>query len=708
MAPGASSTNDEFREFYAPRRPQKHSRTKQREPMPLVTHQRSIQPHNHRGSPNRTKDVQPKVGLLGEIKNYKAGDEFVFMWKWVDDFMDKRRAKKTSSKSHNVNNTAPRQPKPTLSSSLGAGQIPRPVVTRPLGAERRQAAERQNLCEYQRHSPWGKLQNLFQNGKGQQAKKKADQARQRTSEGQATPRRDEPHRGRSNQGAPHQVTRSPPNAAESQPGIVRKPIPVSNKKKGEVQRHKVKITQVPPVHHSVHLQQTPSNNYRAKPSRGQNALPTRGTRFSDFFHRGREPPPSSQKATPSRDTQWTYAFPVEDDEAVRNRYSSVLDPAKAIKKVKEAEKAKGLICYACGSSNVPGGYRDHFTDLWICEACQKSENICPAVCDFCGSSSSKSGYAGNGLYMCQTCRSPTTPKELPPSPKSQPPVAQGVDEDESDDIRYCKCQNPCGRIEKFDDKRNSMCPGCNKRLTPFPDVESGSRLKEHNPTTYIPHDCIFMSDYESDQLYSDDSYETRATTPPAPKSTGLGIAFQDPEDEEDEEELPPPPPLKDSRYHRDSRTPPAMDYNQSYLRKPGTRHPYAPSPATKASFSSAQNLPEAKAFREQRQQQKQPINPTTYPYPSPLKPLNKPRPASSVYPTDEPTTDFAYPLPPIPQQFANRQKISSAAGPGRVSKNGFAGTEPVGIDGGRTVLQRRSSWYDFWKPVFEREGEKSP
>ena len=33
-------------------------------------------------------------------------------------------------------------------------------------------------------------------------------------------------------------------------------------------------------------------------------------------------------------------------------------------------------------------------------------------------------------------------------------------------------------------------------------------------------------------------------------------------------------------------------------------------------------------------------------------------------------------------------------------------SSPVGVEeGGRTVLNRRSSWYDFWKPVFEPRGE---
>lgn len=758
MALGASSTNDGFREFYAPRTTETPKRSQQRS-MPQVEHQTSQRPielHRLHGSANRTKpdsDDQTEAGFSREIRNYKAGDEFVLLWKWVDDFMDKRRAKNNSSKSHNVKKPTSRQPKPSPSSSQEARRIPRPAVTPSPEAVRRQATDREDMREYmaQRHTPWGELFYLYQNWKDQQAKKKADQARQvrreQMSKSQATEHKDEPTRGRSEtRRKPPGTTPSPrdqDHAVDSQSGIGRKPVPVHDKKRGEVQKHAVKITQLPAIHKSIHLQHTPSNNYRAKhsPNRGQKDKSNRDTRFSDFLHQQRNAPPS-QKPAPSRETQWTYAVPGEDDELVRNsRFSSILDPAKAIKKAKEVEKAKGPVCYICGSFNCPGGYRDNITNLWVCAVCQRAEKIGPAQCSVCGEPNSPgTGYASNGLWMCTACSNPTTPKELPPTPKlsrkdtsrmskvSGPPIPQGVEKVKRESTEQCECDHPCRPIEIFD-KMISICPDCHKRLTPFPVIRSKLALSLNRRDSHasLASQGVPISEYNSDHLYSDDAYETRATTPPSQKPIGLGITIQDSEEEVEEEECRPTPPVKDSKFYRDSAALPAMDYNQSYLRKPGTKHPYAPSPAPtprKASVSFAQDLPSAKASstrsKKQRHQQNQSFNPTTYPYPSPPSSptsLHKPRPASSVYPTDEPTLDFPYPPPPIPQEFVTRPKRSSSVTPGMLSKAALARTElvgprsqssPVSTEGGRRVLNRRSSWYDFWKPVFEKTGEKSP
>lgn len=732
MAPGASSTNGGFREFYAPRVTEP-PKTSPRQSMPQVERQRAQKPIGVRtlhGSAHRTKPDdhhhQIEAGFLHEIKDYKAGDEFVLLWKWVDEFIGKRRAKNNSSKLQNANKPTTRQPKASPSSSRGARQVPKPAVTSSPEAVRRQATEREDLREYQaqRHTLWGELFYLYQSWKDQQAKKKADQARQRKR--QATERREEQQtRGRStDRREPPRNTPSPPDqdhAAGSGPGIARKPIPVYNKKTGEVPKHAVKINQLPPVHNSIHLQHTPSNNYRTKPSptRGQKNKPTRETRFSDFLHEERKP-------AASRETQWTYAVPGEDDELARRetRFSSILDPAKAIKKAREAEKAKGPTCYICGSSECPGGYRDNITNLWVCEACQKSEKLGPVQCSLCGQPNSPdTGYADNGLWMCTACRCPTTPKELAPTPKisrkatskpktSRPPIPQGVDKVEGDDTMHCECDSPCPPIENFDDERISICPICEKRLTPFPAIPHKSALRLNKRDSYIS--LVPISEDNSDHLYSDDSYE------PAERPIGLGITFQD--SEENEEGFRPTPPLKDSKYYHESPTFSAMDYNQSYLHKSGTKHPYAPSPGPaptttrrKASVSFAQDLP-----KTPRHQQNQSFNPTTYPYPSPPSTptsLHKPRPASSVYPADEPAADFPYPPPPIPQKFANRPRRSSSVTPGTLSKAALARTvsgsprsqsSTVSTEGGKAVLNRRSSWYDFWKPVFEKTGEKSP
>ena len=703
MAPGALSTNDAFREFYAPR-PTEPSTRHHQQRMPPVEHQKPQMPielRNFHNSVNHTKpddDDQVEAGCLGEIKNYKAGDEFVLLWKWVDDFMDKRRAKKDSSKLHTVNQSTLQPIKPR--------QAPKPAATLSPEAVRRQATDREDMREYkaQRQTLWAELFDICIKWKDQKAKKKVDQARQRRHEEvariQATKCRDEPTRGRStNRHEPPRTTPSLPDqnhSADSQPDIARKPVPVYEKKRGEVQKHAVKIATLPPVHNSIHLQHTPSNNYRTRPSpaRGQKDESTRDTRFSDFLHQERN---ASQQAAPSRETQWTYAVPGEDDEPARNsRFSSVLDPAKAIKRAKEAEKAKDPACYICSSSSRQcyGGYRDNISRLWVCEDCQRKENMCPVQCSVCGMPNSpNTGYADNRLWMCTGCRFPTTPMELPPSPKlsrtatskptaSRSPIPQGVDKTRSEDTEHCECDHPCSRVEMFGETRFSTCRDCHKRLTPFPVIHSG-----------VP-----ISEYDSDHLYSDDSYETRPPTPRPHRPNGLGIAYRNPEQEDDNR---PTPPLKDRKYYQNSPTLPATVRRRSYARKPSMKHPHAPPHAPtprKASPSSAPYRPRSPTSRHPPHHPTHPFNPTTYPYPSPPStppPLHRPRPASSVYPTDEPGPDFPYPPPPIPSQYVNRSPRSGSASPAS-----------VGAEGGRRVLNRRSSWYDFWKPVFEKTGEK--
>ena len=714
MAPGASATNDRFREFYAPRvtEPQ----MSQQRPMPQAQHQ--ISP---------ASDDQKEAGCFGEIKNYHAGDEFLLLGKWVDDFMDKRRAKKKSSNPHIVNKQTQRQTKPGSE------------------AVSRQGTAREDLGEYKAHhyTPWSELYYLYRKWRDQQAKKKTG----RTSQA----------RGRSTNRTEYPRTTSTPtdqdHAADFQSGIGRKPIPVYNKKRGEVHKHAVKITQLPPIHNSIHLEHTLSNNYRAKPSpnRGQTDKASRNTRFSDFLHQERSTL-LSQRPTPSRETQPTDSAPGQgSDPAQNNRFSSILDPAKAVRKAKEAEKAKGPKCYICGSSSndCPGGFRDRITNLWVCQACQKAENIGPVVCSLCGEPNSPgTGYASNGLWMCTACANPSTPKELPPTSKlsrkdtskvsqtSRPPIPQGLDTANKESIKQCECDLPLRPFEGFSHQRLSICQNCHKRLTPFPVIRSNSTpsLYQRDSHASLANQGVPIEEYNSDHLYSDDSYETRATTPPPQWPVGLGIKLLDSEDEEEAEDQDcrPTPPLKDSKFYRESAAFPSMDYNQSYLRQPGMKHPYAPSPVPtprKASVSFAQDRPRAKHPSKQHhhQPQKQSFNPTTYPYPSPPstpESLHKTRPASSVYPADESPSlsDFPFPPPPIPQAYANRpNRRPSSVSPRVVSKAALSRSEmmsprsyssssvSVSTEGTRKALNRRSSWYDFWKPVFEKPAcEKSP
>lgn len=399
MAPGASLVNEGIREFYAPRITE-HSATMERQSMPRVEHPKPVKVHNSQTIADRPK----KNRLLREIEEYKAGDEFVLLWKWVDDLMDKWRAKKNSSKSHNVNKSNLRQPKPIPSSLHEARRVPRPALISSVEAARRHTTGTEDSCEYkaQRRAPWGKLLHLYKNWKDQRAKRHTGRKPQRQGQkiagGQAVEHIHEPTRDRSpNQAKPSQTTLSAPNpghAAEYQPGIAKKAVPVYSKKRGEVQKHVVQIIQQPAIHNSVHLEHTPSNNYRTKLSERQKNKSARETRFSDFLHEERHPA--------SGETRRTSNFPIEDDQPVRNsRFSSKLDPAKTVKKAREAEKAKGHKCYICSATNGPGGYRDHISRLWLCAACQLKENRGPKQCSCCGTPNSpNTTYAENGLWLC--------------------------------------------------------------------------------------------------------------------------------------------------------------------------------------------------------------------------------------------------------------------------------------------------------------------
>ena len=145
MAPGASSVHDGIRDFYAPRITEP-STTKQRQSMTQAEHQKRQRPDKFRTS-HAPADRPKKNKLLEEIENYKAGDEFVLLWKWVDDFVDKRRAKKKSSEPHKVNKSTLRQPKPTPYSSYEARHVPGPAAAPPVKAVRRQANDREDSRE---------------------------------------------------------------------------------------------------------------------------------------------------------------------------------------------------------------------------------------------------------------------------------------------------------------------------------------------------------------------------------------------------------------------------------------------------------------------------------------------------------------------------------------------------------------------------------
>ena len=228
------------------------------------------------------------------------------------------------------------------------------------------------------------------------------------------------------------------------------------------------------------------------------------------------------------------------------------------------------------------------------------------------------------------------------------------------DTKHCKCDTPCPPIESFDNERISICPHCRKPPTPFPadPPKSASRLDERSSHSSRLSQGIPISEYNSDHLYSDDSYE------PPQRPVGLGITFRDSKRER----------RRNSGPHLRSKTantiasPSASKLwtitnpTSANLARSTPTHPHQLSQQEENPQSPPlQNPPRAIAIRKTNPSTRPPYHTRLHPAPQ-IHATSQGRPAASTQPTSQPHR-------PIPQRFAVR---SSPVTPGTLSKAALA------------------------------------
>lgn len=657
------------------------------------------------------REDQRDVGCF-PLDRLQAGSKSTLMWEWIAKFHERQQAKKKinapgSSRSFN---TDPAHTDPSCTNRMSYTQSATSAERPEIGRAREGAGQDRRKDQSKRPTLWDELVFMYQRLRDDRAEKDAGVARQNVPREQAKNAvarpTDESSRGRSAVRIapltqPPLSTAIPRNPLESHQGVTRKPVPVYSKRRGEVPKHSVKISQLHRVHNSVHLEHSPSKNYRVKDqeTNSQKDKLDRHTCFSDFVHASHgSPPPHKRQAeaqqpdfhkqhNPIRETQWTFAIPKADDELVREsvRFSSNLDPAKAIKKAKAIQLEKrDRECYICGSFNSPLKYRDKFSGLRICSACETPD---PVECSICGNPNSlETGYSKEGLWLCKGCRSPTEFRKIPPEQRQQRP----------------KFPSPRGRIQTASD---------------------GNLLKLSSGRS---HTSLAS---QGAPISDDDTFAKFASPTPSQGSGDRKDERAYYQQKSDERRRPTPPPKDNVYQHQPSFS--AFDYSYSHLHPPGTQQPYAlsPEPASKGNITSAISRPNPTSQKPD-QSPRRPSSPHNVPrasfHPSTPRASNTPllqiprqhqqhltRPASSIYPEDMSpvVADFPYPPPPIPEKYQHRPKRSSSVYQDTIAKAWGAWEPPAssraggGGQGRKGALNRRSSWYDFWKPVFgERDG----
>ena len=381
-------------------------------------------------------DIQkPKEPRPGKKAARPSGrSEQDSFWSWLSGFLDEVKTKASTQVSTDV----PRAQKDTPRRSHHSQAIPDPDLTNPKHSaasykdfriREAQQAAREDQLEYeaQLYSLWGELVYIYKSLRVKMAKKKVEAARQKNREA-----RQKRHEEKAKiqvalvpdialpeeQMAPVRLPTPSPNlplpprlsqqikeiAPESHLEITRKPVQAFSKTEGEVRKHAVKITHLPPVHNSVHLQPTPlkSRDVRKALEIDHKRKSSHITTFGDFMRKPSEPserlarlpphiptpvaPRESQRtiAEPFRQrngTQWTFTVPGIDEVSS----TPILPNADFPKKINEERESRVTVnpqeCILCGTLNSP-----------------------------------KTQYNQQGLWLCTACRSPMFAKEVPPAP----------------------------------------------------------------------------------------------------------------------------------------------------------------------------------------------------------------------------------------------------------------------------------------------------
>ena len=470
-----------IQEYYTPR-PTVYSSATSRRSMPRVEQQYT---QRHIQLSDIQKPKEPRSGKKAARPSGRS--EHDSFWSWLSGFLDEVKTKASTQVSTDIPRAQTNTPRrshlcqaisdPDLISSRHSV-----ASSKDFRIKEAQQAAREDQLEYEaRHySLWGEIVYIYKSLREKMAKKRAEvarqkhrEARQKTREEKAkiqvalVPDIDLPEE----QMAPVRHPTPSPNlplhprlsqqikeiAPESHLEITRKPVQAFSKTEGEVRKHAVKITHLPPVHNSVHLQQTPteSRDFRKALEIDHKRKSSNITTFGDFMRKPSEPserlarlpphiptpvaPRENQRAMAEsfhqrNGTQWTFTVPGIDEVAPNS--TPILPIAVFPKKINEERESQVTVdpqeCILCGTLNSPN-----------------------------------TQYNQQGLWLCTACRSPKSPKEVPPAPAVPREVTSG---------RYQSRSGSYSREKTLTTKRKKdesavftpeSCEYCHASLTPL-------------------------------------------------------------------------------------------------------------------------------------------------------------------------------------------------------------------------------------------------
>ena len=490
-APPASTNG--IQEYYTPR-PTLYSSATSRRSMPRVE-QQYIQRHIQLSDIQKPKET--RLGRKVARPSVRSGpDSF---WSWLSGFLDEVKTKASTQVSADVpraQTNIPQRSHPSQGIS-----DPDPINSRHSAASSKdfrireaEQAAREDQLEYeaQHYNLWGEIVYIYKSLREKMAKKRAEAARQKHREA-----RQKIHEEKAKiqvalvpdivspeeQMAPVRHPTPSPNlplpprlsqqikeiAPKSHLEITRKPVQAFSKTEGEVRKHAVKITHLPPIHNSVHLQPTPAKNrdFRKAVEIDHKRKSSNITMFGDFIRKPSEPserlarlPPHIPTPVTPREnkrtmaepfhqrngTQWTFTIPGIDEVAPNS--SPILPNADFSKKINENRGPQVTVnpqaCILCGTLNSP-----------------------------------KTQYNQQGLWLCTACRSPMFAKEVPPAPAVPHETTSG---------RYQSRSRSYSRGRKLTTKRKEdesavftpePCKYCNASLTPVKEFDQ--ELHTHMP-----------------------------------------------------------------------------------------------------------------------------------------------------------------------------------------------------------------------------------
>ncbi|KAK0516173.1 hypothetical protein JMJ35_000776 [Cladonia borealis] len=737
------STNG-IQEYYTPR-PTLYSSATSRRSMPRVEQQ-----HTHRHV--QLSDIQKPKEPRSEKKAARPSgrSEQDSFWSWLSGFLDEVKTKASTQVSTDV----PRAQKDTPRRSHLRQAISNPDLTNPRHSaasskdfriREAQQAAREDQLEYeaQHYSLWGELVYIYKSLRVKVAKKKVEAARQKHREARQKTHEEKakiqvalvPDIGLpEEQMAPVRYPTPSPNlplpprlsqqikeiAPESHLEITRKPVQAFSKTEGEVRKHAVKITHLPPVHNSVHLQPTPpkSPDVRKALEIDHKRKSSHITTFGDFMRKPSEPserlarlpphiptpvaPRESQRtmAEPFRQrngTQWTFTVPGIDEVSS----TPILPNADFPKKINEERESRVTVnpqeCILCGTLNSP---KTHYNQqgLWLCTACRspmfaKEVPPAPAV----------PRETTSGRYQSRSGSSSRTRTLTTKQKKNESTVFNPESFSEPEPMRASMIPSPLYSLRTRRPRSSSVDSPVSPLLPdPFANFDTKINSTPRRQTPLSPDFQVILAQ-NSNYRHSMDDDESPPTPPlkdgnpywppkvPSPAIIDAPLlsskSFRPPKPQSAWSESTIRDSARLSYYHSTPTTPKALPQTpKSPLvpqrpRTPRAQIPEAPRKRTTPKPKPSVSQPRTEIKESTTTELPPPPGiPSDFPFLPPPIPtddavtLHKPKRSSSIYPEDE----ERYTLPPF--EFSTRFKSGS----------------------GRE--RRDTSFYDFWKGILEERG----